>query len=59
MWISLEELLEKFVSYEQLVIFNEVENIEDKYEENEIPKKWLDKIVRDFEFHFGTLWVKI
>ena len=59
MWISLEELLEKFVSYEKLVIFNEVENIEDKYKEDEIPKEWLDKIVRDFEFHFGTLWVKI
>ena len=59
MWLTLEEFLDKCIGYEKLCIFNEVENIEDKFEENEIPKKWLEKIVRDVGFSFGVIWVKI
>lgn len=59
MWISLEEFLTRLIGYEKLVIFNEEENIEDKYEEDNIPKEWLDKIVKDFDFTFSVIWVKI
>lgn len=59
MIFNLEELLEKIIGIDKLVIFNEEENIEDKYELNEIPEDWLNEIVKDFEFTFGTLWVKI
>ena len=59
MWISLEEFLTKLLGYKKLVIFNEEENIEDKYEEDDIPEEWLDEFVKDFEFSFGVLWVKI
>lgn len=59
MWISLEDFLAKCIGYEKLVIFNEEENIEDKYKEDDIPKEWLDKFVKDFDFSFGVIWVKI
>lgn len=59
MYLDLEDFLDKCILYEKLVIFNEEENVEDKYEEDEIPKEWLTKWVKDFEFSFGTIWVKI
>lgn len=59
MYLDLEEFLTRLIGYEKLVIFNEEENIEDKYEEADIPKEWLDKIVKDFDYSFGVIWVKI
>lgn len=59
MYFTLQEFLERLIGYEKLCIFNEEENIEDKFEEDDIPKEWLDKIVRDFDYSFGVIWVKI
>lgn len=59
MWFTLEEFLDKCIGYEKFIIFNEVENIEDKFEEDEIPKEWLEKFVKDVGFSFGVIWVKI
>ena len=59
MCLDLEEFLARCIGYEKLVIFNEEENIEDKYEEYDIPKEWLYKIVKDFDYSFGVIWVKI
>lgn len=59
MYLYLDDFLDKCLCYEKLVIFNEEENIEDKFEEEEIPEEWLIKRVKDFSFSFGTIWVKI
>ena len=59
MWFYLDDFLDKCICYEKLIIFNEEENIEDKFEEKDIPEKWLTKQVKDFTFSFGTIWVKI
>ena len=59
MFIFLEDFLDKCICYEKLVIYNEEENIEDKYQEDEIPKEWLNKMVKDFEFSCSVIWIKI
>lgn len=59
MWFTLEEFLERLIGYEKLVIFNEEENVEDKFEEDNIPKEWLEKYIKDFDYSFGVIWVKI
>ena len=59
MWIFLEDFLDKCIDYKKLIIFNEEENIEDKFVEEEIPEEWLKKWVKDFEFSFGVIWIKI
>lgn len=59
MYLDLDEFLDKCFCYKKLVIFNEVENIEDKYEKYEIPKLWKERRVKDFAFFKGTIWVKI
>ena len=59
MWYSLEEFLDNFEGYEKLVIFNEKENIQDEFEEDEIPEEWLDEMVKDFNFSFGIIFVTI
>lgn len=59
MYLDLEEFLEKCMLYDEIVIFNEIENIEDKYEEYEIPKSWKARRIKDFAFFKGVIWVKI
>ena len=56
---TLQELLDRFVGYNRLSIFNEKENIEDTFTEDEIPNEWLEEYVKDFGFNFGTLWITI
>lgn len=56
---TLQELLDRFIGYNRLSIFNQKENIEDTFIESEIPNEWLDEIVKDFGFNFGTLWITI
>lgn len=56
---TLQELLDRFVGYNRLSIFNQKENIEDIFTEDEIPKEWLEEFVKDFGFNFGTLWINI
>ena len=56
---TLQELLDRFVGYNRLSIFNQKENIEYIFTEDEIPNEWLEEFVKDFGFHFGTLWITI
>ena len=56
---TLQELLDRFVGYNRLSIFNQKENIEDTFTEDEIPNEWLEEFVKDFGFNFGTLWITI
>lgn len=61
MMISLEDFLFHCCCWGRLVIFNESENIEDKFEIDDIPESWLSKTVKDFvvDFTFRCLWIKI
>lgn len=61
MMISLEEFLFCCCCWERLVIFNESENIEDRFEYDEIPESWLSETVKDFgvDFSVKCLWIKI
>lgn len=56
---TLEDFLCKFIGFKKIVIYSIDDDIEDKFEFDEIPKEWLNRRVIDFDFTFGTLFIVI
>lgn len=49
--MTLEELIEHFVFYQDTInIFNEEEFVEDVFKNEEIPKEWFEKRVKDWSY---------